>query len=95
LERRSHWTAKYGATSYTPYLPLFKLTTTIAKRYFCRLLENTSMMRITVTAVLLSVVLGLASVQVSFGDDADELLTIDHAVPHISTMPAIAGQPAS
>jgi hypothetical protein len=68
---------------------LFKLTTTIAKRYFCRLLENTSMMRVTVTALLLSVVLGLASVQVSFGDDADELLTIDHAVPHISTMPQL------
>src|SRR6266511_5627602 len=55
--------------------------------------KNSSMQRITLTALLLSAMLTVGSPQASIADDAEQLLTIDHLVPHVSTMPAIAGQP--
>src|SRR5438046_2138255 len=51
------------------------------------------MTRIKVAALLVSGLLAAAPLQTSVADDGDQLLTIDHVVPHVSTMPAIAGQP--
>ena len=41
----------------------------------------------------LSAVLALSSVRAIRADDGEQVLTVDHVIPHISTMPAIAGQP--
>jgi hypothetical protein len=50
-----------------------------------------SMQRMTLSALLMSGMLAVASPQASIADDAEKLLTIDHRIPHVSTMPAIAG----
>ena len=41
----------------------------------------------------LSAVLALSTVRAIRADDGEQVLTVDHVIPHISTMPAIAGQP--
>ena len=50
------------------------------------------MQRMTLSALLMSGMLAVASPQASIADDAEQLLTIDHRIPRVSTMPAIAGQ---
>jgi pimeloyl-ACP methyl ester carboxylesterase len=49
---------------------------------------------LTVGTLLAALVFTAAVAPPSFGDDADQLLTIDHYVSVRSTVPSIAGQPA-
>lgn len=49
--------------------------------------------RITITALLVSAWLVTAWVLPASADDGEQLLSIDHFVPHIATTPAVAGQP--
>ena len=49
---------------------------------------------LTVGMLLAALIFTAAVAPPSFGDDADQLLTIDHYVSVRSTVPSIAGQPA-